>query len=352
MKHVTRSGPWSSHPGSLWLCWYRSLALLLAAAAAMLTGCAGSGGQGSKKTARGLDITAPVELVRTLDSGFLQNPKYPGLPVPGWLNPVSLAVAANGHLVVADKGTGQITKTDARGNLLGAVAYFDPRGLSNNRAPRFVRMDYSGNVYVTDAMNAQVVIYDARLRPVSTLVPPYDALDMAEGSISGVAIGSYGEFYMADLFNGRVFRFDASGRYMAVFPSPDDPAPPLNRPMGLACSDQDGSVYVCESGTAQITVFDNLGSQVRTFGGSDLKDPVAIALDKQGRCFVADTELDAVVMFDRTGHFLGRLDTKRIGLADLSAPTDVTISDASLYIADPFHGRILQIRFGDEPQTP
>ena len=325
--------------------------LSLATVVLMLAGCAGQNQTGAG-AASGYCESAPVEIIRVLDREFVRDPAVPNAATPLIESPVALTVAANGDMVIADRNSGRILKTDRRGNLLGSVAYFDARGLSSTRAPRFVRTDYTGNVYVSDAVNARISIYDSRLRPVTSLSPPYEALELPEGSVSGLAFGTYGEFYMADLFNGRIYRFDASGRYLAQFPGDEEALPPLNRPMGLACADLDGAVYVCESGNAQIVVFDNLGAQVRTFGGSELKDPVAIALDQQGRYFVADAALDAVVVFTREGRFLGRLDAGRIGFADFTAPTDVTISDASLYIADPSHGRILQIRFGAETLAP
>ncbi len=317
----------------------------------MLAGCAGQNQTGTSVDS-GYRESAPVEVVRILDREFVRDPAAPSAATTLFQSPVALAVAANGDMVVADRLSGRILKTDTRGNLLGSVAYFDPRGLSTTRAPRFVRTDYTGNVYVSDAVNARISIYDSRLRPVTSLSPPYDALELPEGSVSGLAFGNYGEFYVADLVNGRIFRFDASGRYLAQFPSEEEAIPALNRPMGLAYASLDGTIYVCESGNAQIVVFDNLGAQVRTFGGSELENPVAVALDKQGRCFVADAALDAVVVFTREGRFLGRLDAGRMGFADFSGPTDVTISDGSLYIADPSHGRILQIRFGAETTAP
>ncbi len=328
------------------------LAASLGAVVLMLAGCAGQKQQSAASASKNFSVSAPVDVIRVLDSEFVRDPGTQGAASALFQSPVALAVSANGDIVMADRGSGQILKTDARGNLLGSTAYFDARGLSSTRAPRFVRVDFNGNVYVSDAANSQISIYDSRLRPVSSILPPYDALDLAEGSVSGIAFGSYGEFYAADLLNGRIFRFDASGRFLAEIPGKDDATAPLNRPMGLACASLDGSIYVCESGNAQIVVFDNLGTQIRTFGGSDLKNPVAIALDKQGRCYVADAALDAVVIFTRDGHYLGRLDAGRIGFADFSAPTDVTISDGSLYIADPSHGRILQIRFGAETPAP
>lgn len=352
MRLKRRPGPFCHHDGSVRRQRAGLRAAFLIVVVSLLAGCAGQKQQTNATASQGFSASAPVEVIRVLDSEFVRNPGARGASSDLFQNPVALAVAANGDIVMADRGSGQIIKTDTRGNLLGSTAYFDPRGLASTRAPRFVRADFNGNVYVSDAVNAQIAIYDSRLRPVSSILPPYDALEMSEGSVSGLAFSSFGEFYAADMLNGRIFRFDASGRSLAEIPGKDDATAPLNRPMGLACSDLDGSIYVCESGNAQIVVFDNLGTQTRTFGGSDLRDPVAIALDQQGRCYVADASLGAIVIFTREGRYLGRLDAARIGFADFSAPTDVTISDGSLYIADPSHGRILQIRFGAETPAP
>ena len=308
----------------------------------IFSGCAG---HRPSDSGTGYSKTSEVQVVRVIGNEFVHDPAAPASSAALLEAPVALAVAPNGDLVIADRQSGQIFKTDASGNLLASAAYFDPRGLSSTRAPRFVRIDYTGNVCVSDAVNPRITIYDSRLRPVSSLAPPYDALNLPEGSISGLAFGSYGEFYMADQLNGRIYRFDASGRFIADFQSEGGSLTQLSRPQGLACADLDGAIYVCESGNSQIIVFDNLGAPIRTFGGSELREPVAVALDRQGRCFVADAAGDAVVVFNREGQFLDRIDAGRIGFADFAAPSDVCISDSTLYIADPSHGRILHIRF-------
>lgn len=311
-------------------------------------GCAGPPRTGSTLAFR---ESSTVHLAGVINERYLQ--RHGALTSAAQLEaPVALAVGPGGTLVIADRETGSILKVDSRGRLLADAPFSAPRGVSVTSAPRFIAVDMTGNVYISDAENPWISIYDAHLRPVSELEPPYDALGLPLGSISGLTFGSYGEFYVADQFNGRVYRFDASGRFMQDLNEEGTPWERLLRPQGIACADVDGSVFVCEPGNSQVVVYDNQGIRSNAFGGSELKEPVAVALNQHGQCFVADSAAGAIVVFAVDGRFLTRLDGPRLGLEDFAAPTDLAIRDSTLYVADPSHGRIIQVRFraADHPR--
>jgi DNA-binding beta-propeller fold protein YncE len=238
------------------------------------------------------------------------------------------------------------------GLILGAAGISDPRGLSAQSSPRFVRVDLTGNVYVSDGDNPWVSVYDSRLRSVSDLSPPYSALALPHGSISGLAMDAFGEFYMADRLNGKVYRFDAGGRFVSDFDGGDAPWARLGRPQGIACGPIDGAVYVCDPGQRRVVVFDNSGVALRSFGENELREPEAVAVNRHGQCLVADSELRAILVFSRQGRYVGRIDGQRIGFADFGGPTDVAVGDSTLYVADPSNGRVLRIRFRSSSQSP
>ncbi len=98
-------------------------------------------------------------------------------------------------------------------------------------------------------------------------------------------------------------------RRLTQWPQSDWPLNTLaGRPAGLAVAD-DGTVYLTDSTVNRITVMDPAGEWVASFGNSGtgperLGRPGKIEVDDaSGRVFVADTDSYRVVVFDRAGRF-------------------------------------------------
>jgi DNA-binding beta-propeller fold protein YncE len=329
----------------------RSQAIAWTIVALTLLVCLGCAGSQQRTTSLGFTESSTAHVVNIIDNAYLQRQ---GTSAASTLlaEPVAIALDPSGNMIIGDRLTGRILKIDPDGRLLAEAPYSAPRGLSRVQAPRFVSVDLAGNVFISDASNPWVSVYDSHLRPLAELEPPYDALDLPSGTITGLAQGRFGESYLVDRRNGTVFRYDASRRFMQDFYEEGAAWTPLNRPQGAACADVDGSVYVCEPGNSQIVVFNSQGQQLNVFGGSELKEPVAIALDQHGQCFVADSAQQAIVVFTVIGRYVDLIDGPRLGLGDFGSPTDLAISDSTLNIADPSRGRILQVRFRAPATSP
>lgn len=77
----------------------------------------------------------------------------------------------------------------------------------------------------------------------------------------------------------------------------------LEKPYGIAVDDQ-GRVYVTDTGQAAVLVFDEKEREVRILGEGghvQLVTPIGIDVDKTGRVFVADAGLQQVVVFSPEG---------------------------------------------------
>jgi DNA-binding beta-propeller fold protein YncE len=73
---------------------------------------------------------------------------------------------------------------------------------------------------------------------------------------------------------------------------------PLGGPVAVAL-DQDGRLFVADGYRAQVVVFDPAGNPVAAFGNGVLKRPAGIAVDAQrGRVYVGDVRLHQVLSFD------------------------------------------------------
>ena len=110
-------------------------------------------------------------------------------------------------------------------------------------------------------------------------------------------------------------------------------APPPNallKPYGLAV--KDGKVYVCDTVANAVEVFDvakKRSSYFSPFGEGRLLKPINLSIDQDGTRYVADTGRGQVVIFDKSGNFLGAMGTK-----DEMKPCDVAVTADRLYVAD------------------
>jgi len=87
----------------------------------------------------------------------------------------------------------------------------------------------------------------------------------------------------------------------------------FDQPTGVAVA-SNGDIFVAEGhgpkfGNSRIVKFDKNGKFIKTFaklgsGDGELKEPHAIALDRQDRLFVADRNNARVVIFDKDGNFI------------------------------------------------
>ncbi|MFQ5700928.1 MAG: 6-bladed beta-propeller [Acidobacteriota bacterium] len=109
----------------------------------------------------------------------------------------------------------------------------------------------------------------------------------------------------------------------------------LKKPYGVA-TDREGRVYVTDTGLGAVVVFDPGEREVRLLQGRRsrvrLITPIGVALDARGRVFVSDASLDRVFSFDREGNALLAL-----GADDgLTNPTGLAVDDTRdrLYVAD------------------
>ena len=111
-------------------------------------------------------------------------------------------------------------------------------------------------------------------------------------------------------------------------------------------TDLRGRVWITDSGTASIHVFDRSNGGYREIKRVDenaLRQPSGIASDPQGRVFAADLALGGLLAFDEAGEY-GRW-MVRPGSDLLKGPTAIALSEdgKTIYVADPPRDRIVAL---------
>ncbi len=126
----------------------------------------------------------------------------------------------------------------------------------------------------------------------------------------GIAINQSDEVYVTDHYNNRVQKFSAAGKLLACIPV-------LPNPGGMAV-DKSAKLYISHFPAARlskqttpdrISVYSTEGNFLFEFGKSgkgpgELSWPGGIAIDKDGRIYVADQTNRRVQVFDEKGKFL------------------------------------------------
>ncbi len=189
----------------------------------------------------------------------------------------------------------------AADQIFGADRYL-PLGLN---APRSIAMGLDEDLYVTDSRNHRIL----HIASDGSLLQQWGSFaDIATGDAPigtfnepwGVAVGPNGSVYVADTWNHRIQKFTEDGRPIKMWGQYGQPVAELPEsrssfwgPRGIAVDSQ-GRVFVADTGNKRIVVFDADGNYITEFGSAGLDpgqfdEPVGVAISPKGTVYVTDT---------------------------------------------------------------
>jgi sugar lactone lactonase YvrE len=283
-----------------------------------------------------------------------------GLSAKSLCGPTAVAVDREGRLYVADSGNHRVLEYDSpfavqpsANRLFGQDGIFttndcDKDGVSATSLclPSGVMLDRAGHLYVGDTLNNRVLEFATPLKSATAM----RVLGQRGGSLTsnecnyngavsaqtmckpgGVAIDGRGHLFVADVGNSRVLEYDSplgsASRANRVFGQDGNfltndcnrngiSAATLCHPGGVVI-DAKGHLYVADSGNSRVLEydsplrsttatrlfgqsggFDNGGCNLNGLSAESLCDPNGVALDAEGRLFVADTGNNRVLRYD------------------------------------------------------
>ena len=165
--------------------------------------------------------------------------------------------------------------------------------------------------------------------------------------------------YVTDEAKPGVFLIDFEKRTMKPFgwglgtpsgghfkPADSASAESFNAPIGIAL-DAQGNVYVADSTSGRVNVFDRDGRFLRTITHESLVHPVGIAVDSvRRRLYVADSPSKespnhGVRVFDLDGNFITSIGKTGSAQGEFGFPTYVAVDAAgNLYVSDTMNCRV------------
>ncbi len=175
------------------------------------------------------------------------------------------------------------------------------------KRPYGIAVDGAGNVYVADAHNHRVQVFNIN----GQFLRKWSSEGTADGQFKipqGIAVDGAGNVYVADTHNHRVQVFDHAGGFLTKWGSLGDGNGQFVFPVGMAV-DSPGNVYIADRGNHRVQVFNVNGQFLRKWGSQgtadgQFKNPQGIAVDGAGNVYVADTGNHRVQVFNHTGEFL------------------------------------------------
>jgi DNA-binding beta-propeller fold protein YncE len=160
-----------------------------------------------------------------------------------------------------------------------------------------------------------------------------------------------GDVYVGDRAAGKVYIYDATGKYRSTF-DPKGKAGTFS-PLGIGLT-KDGTLYVADAGSAEpkdhrILVFAKDGTLVKTLGKGELNYPNAVVPGDQGEIYVTDSNNGRVVVFEASGKITTLL-ARGIGDGDLGLPRGMAFDDQGrLFVVDTTDQ---MVRVFTRPETP
>jgi peptidylamidoglycolate lyase len=168
--------------------------------------------------------------------------------------------------------------------------------------PHSLTVDHEDDIWVTDVGLHQVLKLSPDGRILLAIgiagVPGDGATHFALPT--DVAVLPDGDFYVSDGYgNARVARFSATGGFLGDFGSRGHGPGQLDLPHAIAL-DRDGRIYVADRGNARLQVFDGAGRWLATWKSEDLGRPYGVAIGGDGRVYVADGGEQSSTPIDRS----------------------------------------------------
>jgi len=253
--------------------------------------------------------------------------------------PFSVAVDAQGRLLIADAGSGELKIFDPRKKSVKAVSGYKGKQFG---MPVSVAVDDSRNIYVSDSGAGKVLKYSPQGKFLDTIGGEEGAFKRP-ASIAFNPVNHW--LYVVDTVRPRVFAYSTDGALRLKFGERGTGPGQFNFPTFIAV-DREGRLFVNDTLNFRIQILTPDGKFIGQFGeagdgSGNINRPKGVALDSEGHVYVAEALFSCVQIFDQQGRFLLGFGEAGAGTGEFYIPAAITIDrDDRIYVADPFQHRV------------
>ncbi len=296
-------------------------------------------------------VAASAALVLSLPgrpaAGRPESPVESEAILPGlFQNPRSAAVGPEGTLYVVDR-TARVFAIGRDGHADRVIEMPEKK----NGNPQGICVSQSGILYVADTHYHRILAFS----PAGALLGGFGSFGTGPGQflyVTSVLAPGNGMIYAAEYGgNDRIQAFDEDGRFLLAFGARGDGKGMFDRPSGMAM-DRQGRLYVADACNHRIQVFDGRGALKGSFGTrgngpGQLNYPWDVEITPGGSVAVVEYGNHRVSFFGTDGAFRGSACGPGHDGGMLYCPWGLASGPGGeLYVADTSNNRILLLKPG------
>ncbi len=264
------------------------------------------------------------------------------------VRPYSIAVDSRGRIIVTDPGASGVHIFD-----FGQQKYkFLERRDKNKDAmlgPQCVAVDAQDNIYVTDSETGKIFVFNASGKYERVI----GSIKGGEGYFkrpTGIAVDSATQrIYVTDTLRDQIFMLDLQGNVLQTIGKKGDNDLEFNLPTELRLDGD--NLIVVDAMNFRVQVLDRMGNfrysigKVGDTSGSVFR-PKGIGVDSEGDLYIVDGLWGVVQVFNRQGDLLYYFGGRGTHAGEFQLPAGLFINrEDRIFVVDSFNHRVQVFRY-------
>lgn len=250
-------------------------------------------------------------------------------------------VAASGNKVyVSDTTIGAVFAIDEVEKKVSLIGSDSPGKLS---IPVGIAVGKDGNLYVTDAKAAKVLVYNKKN---GHLVLAFGKNGEFKRP-TGIAISNKEKrLYIVDTKDHNIKVYSLKGKKLFSFGKRGTGDGEFNFPTNIAVDTRNGNIVIVDTQNFRVQVFDKDGNFIRKFGKIGDRPgmfarPKGVGIDSDGNIYITDSAFNNIQVFNDKGELLIYFGGTGANIGRFSLITGMYIDkNDRIYIVDGFNARV------------
>jgi DNA-binding beta-propeller fold protein YncE len=259
------------------------------------------------------------------------------------VRPYGVVTDSHGRVIVTDPGAQGIHIFDLAQQ---KYKFIERRDKSKDamRAPQCIAVDDKDNIYVTDSESGKIFVFDAGGKYQHAI----GSLKGGEGYFkrpTGIAVDSaQKQIYVTDTLRNRVFVLDMQGNILRTIGKNGEAEGEFNFPTELRF---DGpNLLVVDAMNFRVQALDRSGQFQYAVGKlgdavGEMFRPKGVDIDSEGHLYVVEGSHGIVLVFNREGQLLYYFGQQGTGFGEFRLPAGIHIdSNDRVFVVDSFNARV------------
>jgi DNA-binding beta-propeller fold protein YncE len=268
------------------------------------------------------------------------------------IRPYSVVTDSRGRIIVTDPGISGVHIFDFAQQKYKFLSRRE--GKDALQSPQCVAVDAQDNIYVTDSETGKIFVFDANGKFRQAL----GSLKGGEGYFkrpTGIAVDSAAQrIYLSDTLRHKIFVLDLQGNVLQSLGKRGAGDGEFNFPTEIRLHGRE--LLVVDAMNFRVQALDRSGQFLYSVGrigeiSGTLFRPKGIGMDSENNLYVVDALFDTVQVFDRQSRLLYYFGQSGDGPEEFQLPAGLSIDrDDRVYVVDSYNRRVQVFHYSGLPK--